>query len=80
MGWMGELPYEYHLYEFDIKEENLRITNDVEAYEENKFYKSQYKNVKLDKKNDQLVLLRCIYDFGDDWQHLIILESMVIQH
>ncbi|MDD3225884.1 MAG: plasmid pRiA4b ORF-3 family protein, partial [Clostridium sp.] len=30
---------DYHLYEFEFPEEKLRITNDDEAYEENKFYK-----------------------------------------
>ncbi len=25
---------DYHLYEFDLKEENIRVTNDEEAYQE----------------------------------------------
>jgi len=55
MRWMGESLYEYHLYEFDIKEENLKIANDVEAYEENKLYKTQYR--KLDKTNEPLGII-----------------------
>jgi len=52
MGWMGNSINESHLYEFDIREEKLRITNDIEAYYDNKFYKTQYKNVMLNEKND----------------------------
>lgn len=58
MGWLGDAFNYYHLYEFDIKEEIFRIANDVESYEENKFYKSQYKNVKLGKKNDILGIIK----------------------
>ena len=43
MGWRDE-----HYYDFDIKDENLKITNDEEAIAEYKFYS----NKKLTKKND----------------------------
>jgi hypothetical protein len=39
MGW-----FDAHLYEFEFKEEKLRITNDEESFEEYKFYKKRYKN------------------------------------
>ncbi|MRH41109.1 plasmid pRiA4b ORF-3 family protein [Aquibacillus halophilus] len=42
----------YHLFEFDIREENLVVSNNEEAYQENKAYKEMYKKVKLDKEND----------------------------
>lgn len=46
-------PYEpSHLFIFDLRKENLCITNDGDAYEENNFYKAQYKNVKIDENND----------------------------
>ncbi len=52
-------PYDpCHLLEFDLKEENLMITNDVETYNENKLYKSKYKNVKIDGKNDPLGIIK----------------------
>jgi len=51
-------PYEAsHLFKFDLKEENLSITNDADTYYENKLYKARYKNVKLDKNNDQLGII-----------------------
>ncbi|MBU9673804.1 plasmid pRiA4b ORF-3 family protein [Planococcus sp. CP5-4] len=38
-------PYEpYHLFEFDLPEEGIRVTNDEQAYEEHQYYK---KNKKL---------------------------------
>lgn len=34
-------PYDnYHLYEFDLDEEDILVTNDIEAYEEHKHYKN----------------------------------------
>lgn len=51
-------PYEpCHMFEFNLKEENLIVTNDGDAYEENKLYKSRYKGVKLDEKNDPLGII-----------------------
>ncbi|WBW96208.1 plasmid pRiA4b ORF-3 family protein [Oceanirhabdus sp. W0125-5] len=41
-----------HLFEFNLSEEKMKITNDSEAYDENKIIKSKYKKVKLDKKKD----------------------------
>ncbi|MGM0379693.1 MAG: plasmid pRiA4b ORF-3 family protein [Bacillota bacterium] len=36
-GW----PYDdYHLYEFDLQEEDILVTNDLEAYEEHKHYQN----------------------------------------
>lgn len=43
---------DYHLYEFEFPEEKLRITNDEESYEENKFYLKKYKKNKLTKEED----------------------------
>ncbi len=43
MGWLGNALTEYHLFEFELTEENLIITNDLEAIEDNKLLKAQYK-------------------------------------
>lgn len=43
---------DYHLYEFEFKDENLKITNDLESYEESKICKAKFKGKKLNKKND----------------------------
>jgi len=37
---------EYHLYEFDLKEENIRVTNDEEAYQEHLHFKKNRKMYK----------------------------------
>lgn len=51
-------PYEpCHLFKFDLKEENLSITNDSDAYDENKIYNVRYKNVELGKNNDPLGII-----------------------
>jgi hypothetical protein len=34
---------DYHLYEFDLKEENIRVTNDEEAYQEHLHFKQNRK-------------------------------------
>ncbi|MBM7573484.1 plasmid pRiA4b ORF-3 family protein [Aquibacillus albus] len=47
----------YHLFMFDIREEKIRVTNDLEAYDENKFLKSEYKNVPLNEENDPLGII-----------------------
>lgn len=47
MGWQ-----DYHLYEFNFPQENLRITNDEESYEEFKFYSAKYKNKKPSHEED----------------------------
>lgn len=44
--------WDYHLYEFEFPEEKLRITNDDEVYEENKFYLKMYKKNKPTKEED----------------------------
>ena len=42
MNW-----FDNHLYEFHFPLEKLRITNDVESYDEFKFYSAKYKSKKL---------------------------------
>lgn len=102
MGWLGNSLEEYHLYEFDIAEENLRITNDEEAIEDSQMMKAKLKGKSLDKimdpfgelarhlkqtvKNSKSLKidaflekykqLQYTYDFGDNWQHQIILEAV----
>jgi len=39
----GSLYEDYHLYEFDLKEEKIRVTNDEEAYQEHLHYKKNRK-------------------------------------
>lgn len=43
---------DYHLYEFEFPQEKLRITNDEESYEENKFYLKKYKKKAPTAKED----------------------------
>ncbi|MFO7814122.1 MAG: hypothetical protein R6V14_00010, partial [Halanaerobiales bacterium] len=44
-------PHEdYHLYEFDLSEDNIKVTNDEEAYEEHKYFKNNTQEMK-DKIN-----------------------------
>ncbi|WP_077623272.1 plasmid pRiA4b ORF-3 family protein [Sediminibacillus massiliensis] len=41
-----------HLFEFDLRQDNLVVTNDLETYEENKFYKKQYKKAAPGREED----------------------------
>lgn len=52
MGFKGGYPHEYHLYEFELPEKRMRVTNDDEAYEEYKFYERKYKNANLSGESD----------------------------
>ncbi len=36
---------DYHLYEFDLKEEDIRVTNDEEAYQEHLHFKKNRKSI-----------------------------------
>ncbi len=36
----------YHLYDFDLKEETIRVTNDEETYQEHLYYKNNRKAYK----------------------------------
>ena len=49
--------WDRHLYEFELLEEKLKITNDEEAFNENKFYKKKYKKSKPTKQEDPLAQL-----------------------
>lgn len=46
MGWLGDALIEYHIYEFDLAEDNLLITNDEEAVEDNRLLKARLKQPK----------------------------------
>lgn len=52
MNW-----WDYHLYEFELQQEKLRITNDEELYEDFKFYSARYKNKNHLKKKILMALL-----------------------
>lgn len=41
----------YHLYEFDLPEEGIRVTNDEEAYQEHQYYKKNKKEFAERLKN-----------------------------
>lgn len=47
MDWGG-----CHLYEFELPEEKLRITNDEESYNEFKYYSAKHKKKKPAKEED----------------------------
>ncbi|MFW5988244.1 MAG: plasmid pRiA4b ORF-3 family protein [bacterium] len=103
-------PYsDYHLYEFYLPDEDIRVTNDDEAYQEYKYYKNNpdrikeyVKNIpekfeeirkrrikdiktiirkpvsiKIDKYLKKYGQLNYTYDYGDNWQFLIILENII---
>jgi len=61
MGWL-----DYHLFEFEIKKENLRITNNDEAVDEYRYYEKKYKNknidvlIKLKPENNELIVAKAI--------------------
>jgi len=43
-NFKGDYPYEdYHLYEFDLQKDNIRVTNDEEAYQEHLYFKKNRK-------------------------------------
>lgn len=103
-------PYDdYHLYEFYLPDEDIKVTNDDEAYREYKYYKNnpeeiekkiknmpeefeefkkrQLENLKtvirkpvslkIDKYLKKYGELKYTYDYGDNWQFLIILEDIL---
>ncbi|MEW5784043.1 MAG: plasmid pRiA4b ORF-3 family protein [Bacillota bacterium] len=98
MGW-----WDYHLYEFEIPQEKLRITNNEEAFDEFKFYSAKYRRKKPAEEEDPLGVIgriiettirlpqtvkidqylvkyksfEYVYDLGDNWRHLIELETII---
>ncbi len=103
-------PYNnYHLYEFYLPDENIRVTNDDEAYQEYKHYlnnkeeveekienvSDEYEDfkkihledlktvirkpssIKIDKYLKKYGELNYIYDYGDYWEFLIVLEDII---
>jgi len=44
--------WDCHLYEFELPQEKLRITNDEESYNEFKYYSAKYKRKKPTKEED----------------------------
>src|SRR6056297_3179059 len=46
-NFISGYPYgDYHLYEFDLTEDNIKVTNDKEAFEEHKYFKNNTKEMK----------------------------------
>ncbi|WP_243299636.1 plasmid pRiA4b ORF-3 family protein [Bacillus litorisediminis] len=37
--------HDYHLFEFDLSKDNIRVTNDEEAYEEHQYFKKHRKEI-----------------------------------
>lgn len=94
MGWR-----DWHLHEFDIKEEKLLVTfNDEAIYEYEHFSKMDISkindpcgfianliekkvkysgSVKIDRYLKKYKKLNYMYDFGDSWEHEIVLEDIV---
>lgn len=74
MGW-----YDCHLHEFVFEEDKIIFTNNIEAVEETKYYKSIGKpqrmeqkdssKVKIDKYIKKYPKFTYEYDFGDAWEH-----------
>lgn len=71
MGWEN-----YHLYEFKFK--NIRIIPPDEGYlEENELDPEKTKVYEYLNKEKQKC--KYIYDFGDTWEHEIILEKITLE-
>ena len=72
-------PYEdYHLYEFDLPEENSRVTNDEEAKLQNlRLVVKKPKGLKIDDYLEKYGVIKYTYDFGDNWELDIKLEEIV---
>ncbi len=66
----------YHLFRFELKEENICVTNDGEAYAEHLIVRKPT-GLKIDDYLEQHKEVRYIYDFGDDWQFNVRLENLV---
>lgn len=45
-NFQGGYPGSYHLFEFDLPEDNIRVTNDEEAYQEHQHFKKNRKEIK----------------------------------
>lgn len=106
-------PYgNYHLYEFDLAEENIKVTNDEESYEEHKYFMKNQElyeerlesmpesmaeferihieelkkivrkpvGIKIDDYLEKYGEIKYIYDFGDYWEFLIILEKTIYDY
>ena len=51
-NFQGGYPSEgYHLFEFDLAEDGIRVTNDEEAYQEHQYYKKNWKELAARIKN-----------------------------
>jgi hypothetical protein len=62
---------DYHLYEFQIDQEGLAISNDPEYYGD---YEVKTPRVKIDKYLERYKELDYMYDFGDGWEIVVKLE------
>jgi hypothetical protein len=71
MGW-----YNSHLYEFDIHGGNFGVPDDEGDFLDNEVENAKKVKVgsfELQPKDK----FRYVYDFGDDWQHTIIVEKVL---
>jgi len=59
MNFQSGYPHDpYHLYEFDLTDEGISVTNDQMAYDENKAYKSRYKQAPPESEDPYGVIAR----------------------
>ena len=69
---------DYHHYEFDLKEENIRVTNFEIAHQERlKVEVRKPKGLKIDEYIEKHKEIIYNYDFGDDWQFIVRVEDIV---
>ncbi|HZK53293.1 MAG TPA: plasmid pRiA4b ORF-3 family protein [Desulfosporosinus sp.] len=69
---------DYHLYKFDLSEENIRVTNDEEASLNNlSIVVKKPKGLKIDHYLEKYGVINYTYDFGDNWELDIKLEGIV---
>nr|WP_255259599.1 plasmid pRiA4b ORF-3 family protein [Lentibacillus sp. CBA3610] len=50
-NFQGGYPGSYHLFEFDLPDENMRVTNDEEAYQEHQHFKKNRKEIEAKMRN-----------------------------
>ena len=71
MGWKN-----YHLYDFNIKEENLRVTGDEEAIAEYHFYSK----IKLTKANDPHGYITKLLEIKPELSDKVKIDKYIAQY
>jgi len=71
MGWE-----DYHLYEFNLNGESIGLVDD-DALDSNPELKDSEKIKLLKYLNEEKQKFLYIYDFGDSWEHILVVEKIL---